>query len=129
MLLWDLFTLVYHFNSILFDKLIGQLKRFNAAEFYLTCWSFIADIIFIGAFSSNCLGRNLPEVRSAHEVLGIPTVSARFGTAPFFWNWGMSAMTNLLPPVRHSFRDGLLLFMSEFCLSRSSAWCSIMDHA
>ncbi|PON89122.1 Hopanoid-associated sugar epimerase [Trema orientale] len=40
---------------------------------------------------------NLPEVRSAHEVLGIPTVSARFGTAPFFWNWGMEAMTNLLP--------------------------------
>ncbi|XP_052311560.1 uncharacterized protein LOC7467386 isoform X3 [Populus trichocarpa] len=42
--------------------------------------------------------RNLPEVRSAHDVLGIPTVSARFGTAPFFWNWGMSAMTNLLSP-------------------------------
>uniref|UniRef100_A0A2P2LG92 Saccharopine dehydrogenase NADP binding domain-containing protein n=1 Tax=Rhizophora mucronata TaxID=61149 RepID=A0A2P2LG92_RHIMU len=41
---------------------------------------------------------NLPEVRSAHEVLGIPTVSARFGTAPFFWNWGMAAMTSLLPP-------------------------------
>ncbi|XAR60344.1 UDP-glucose 4-epimerase [Bertholletia excelsa] len=40
---------------------------------------------------------NLPEVRSAHEVLGIPTVSARFGTAPFFWNWGMEAMTALLP--------------------------------
>lgn len=41
---------------------------------------------------------NLPEVRSAHEILGVPTVSARFGTAPFFWNWGMEAMTNLLPP-------------------------------
>ncbi|KAL5566679.1 hypothetical protein UlMin_029843 [Ulmus minor] len=41
---------------------------------------------------------NLPEVRSAHEFLGIPTVSARFGTAPFFWNWGMEAMTSLLPP-------------------------------
>ncbi|KAM7502501.1 hypothetical protein LguiB_001405 [Lonicera macranthoides] len=40
---------------------------------------------------------NLPEVKSVHEVLGIPTVSARFGTSPFFWNWGMSAMTNLLP--------------------------------
>ncbi|XP_062172769.1 uncharacterized protein LOC133878256 isoform X1 [Alnus glutinosa] len=40
---------------------------------------------------------NLPEVRSAHEVLGVPTVSARFGTAPFFWNWGMAAMTTLLP--------------------------------
>ncbi|KAL2941974.1 Carboxynorspermidine synthase [Bienertia sinuspersici] len=40
---------------------------------------------------------NLPEVRSTHEVLGVPTVSARFGTAPFFWNWGMAIMTNLLP--------------------------------
>ncbi|XWS73595.1 hypothetical protein CRYUN_Cryun02cG0142400 [Craigia yunnanensis] len=40
---------------------------------------------------------NLPEVRSVHEVLEVPTVSARFGTAPFFWNWGMEAMTNLLP--------------------------------
>ncbi|GAB4856008.1 hypothetical protein Ancab_024647 [Ancistrocladus abbreviatus] len=42
--------------------------------------------------------RNLPEVSSAYEVLGVPTVSARFGTAPFFWNWGMVAMTFLLPP-------------------------------
>ncbi|XP_057539127.1 uncharacterized protein LOC130817438 [Amaranthus tricolor] len=41
---------------------------------------------------------NLPEVRSAHEVLGVPTVSARFGTAPFFWNWGMAIMTDLLSP-------------------------------
>ncbi|CAB4278353.1 unnamed protein product [Prunus armeniaca] len=40
---------------------------------------------------------NLPEVRSTHEVLGVPTVSARFGTSPFFWNWGMAAMTSLLP--------------------------------
>ncbi|KAK6937188.1 Saccharopine dehydrogenase, NADP binding domain [Dillenia turbinata] len=40
---------------------------------------------------------NLPEVRTTHEILGVPTVSARFGTAPFFWNWGMEAMTNLLP--------------------------------
>ncbi|KAM5584656.1 hypothetical protein ABKV19_004163 [Rosa sericea] len=38
---------------------------------------------------------NLPEVRSTHEVLGVPTVSARFGTAPFFWNWAMEAMTIL----------------------------------
>lgn len=45
------------------------------------------------------LCRNLPEVRTAHEVLGVPTVSARFGTAPFFWNWGMEAMASLLPPV------------------------------
>ncbi|KAL5719804.1 hypothetical protein ACHQM5_012542 [Ranunculus cassubicifolius] len=36
---------------------------------------------------------NLPEVRSIHKILEVPTVSARFGTAPFFWNWGMLAMT------------------------------------
>ncbi|XP_048499711.1 uncharacterized protein LOC104890046 isoform X5 [Beta vulgaris subsp. vulgaris] len=38
---------------------------------------------------------NLPEVRSAHEILRVPTVSARFGTAPFFWNWGMAIMAKL----------------------------------
>lgn len=46
---------------------------------------------------------NLPEVRTAHEILGVPSVSARFGTAPFFWNWGMLALTNLLP--MEYFRD------------------------
>lgn len=49
--------------------------------------------------------RNLPEVRSAHEILGVPTVSARFGTSPFFWNWGMEAMTKLLPSVCLSHLD------------------------
>ncbi|XP_024984781.1 uncharacterized protein LOC112520617 isoform X3 [Cynara cardunculus var. scolymus] len=41
---------------------------------------------------------NLPEVTSAHEILGVPTVSARFGTAPFFWNWAMDAMARFVPP-------------------------------
>ncbi|CAI5499892.1 unnamed protein product [Closterium sp. Naga37s-1] len=40
---------------------------------------------------------NLPEVVSAHEVLGVPTVSARFGTAPHMWNWGMQLLHALLP--------------------------------
>ncbi|XP_065862201.1 uncharacterized protein [Euphorbia lathyris] len=40
---------------------------------------------------------NLPEVQSVHEILGVPTVSARFGTSPFFWNWGMVAMTSIFP--------------------------------
>ncbi|KAL5204136.1 hypothetical protein ABZP36_009007 [Zizania latifolia] len=40
---------------------------------------------------------NLPEVKSAYRILGVPTVSARFGTAPFFWNWGMKAFANFLP--------------------------------
>lgn len=47
----------------------------------------------------NLAFRNLPEVRSAHEILGVPTVSARFGTAPFFWNWGMSAIAKFVPVV------------------------------
>jgi hypothetical protein len=41
----------------------------------------------------------LPEVKSAHKFLGVPTVSARFGTSPFFWNWGMEAFANFLPVV------------------------------
>ncbi|URD77328.1 Saccharopine dehydrogenase [Musa troglodytarum] len=41
--------------------------------------------------------RNLPEVRSTYEILGVPNVSARFGTAPFFWNWGMQAIANFVP--------------------------------
>ncbi|KAK4419613.1 hypothetical protein Salat_2374200 [Sesamum alatum] len=40
---------------------------------------------------------NLPEVESAHQVLGVPTVSGRFGTGPFFWNWTLSAITHLVP--------------------------------
>ncbi|XP_074568850.1 uncharacterized protein LOC141825364 [Curcuma longa] len=40
---------------------------------------------------------NLPEVRSAYDILGVPTVSARFGTSPFFWNWGMQAIANFVP--------------------------------
>nr|POE53882.1 hypothetical protein CFP56_27569 [Quercus suber] len=42
---------------------------------------------------------NLPKVRSACELLGVPTVSARFGTTLFFWNSAMEAMTSLLPVV------------------------------
>ncbi|KAL4859611.1 Saccharopine dehydrogenase-like oxidoreductase [Chlorella vulgaris] len=40
---------------------------------------------------------NLPEVSSGHQVLGVPSVSARFGTAPEPWNWGMVAMARLAP--------------------------------
>ncbi|KAI3450018.1 hypothetical protein Pfo_006683 [Paulownia fortunei] len=40
---------------------------------------------------------NLAEVESTHEVLRVPSVSARFGTAPFFWNWTISAIIRLLP--------------------------------
>ncbi|KAL4424432.1 hypothetical protein ABPG77_006370 [Micractinium sp. CCAP 211/92] len=40
---------------------------------------------------------NLPEVTSGHQVFGVPNVSARFGTAPDPWNWGMVAAARLLP--------------------------------
>ncbi len=30
---------------------------------------------------------NLPEVESTHVNLRVPSVSARFATAPVFWNW------------------------------------------
>ncbi|CAN6339559.1 unnamed protein product [Urochloa humidicola] len=50
-----------------------------------------------GVRKKNVYLLNLPEVKSAFKNLGVPTVSARFGTAPFFWNWGMQAFANFLP--------------------------------
>jgi hypothetical protein len=50
----------------------------------------------------------LPEVKSAFKILGVPTVSARFGTAPFFWNWGMQAFANFLPVVCSFLRYALM---------------------
>ncbi|KAG2559953.1 hypothetical protein PVAP13_8KG035600 [Panicum virgatum] len=50
-----------------------------------------------GVRKKNVYLLNLPEVRSAFKILGVPTVSARFGTSPFFWNWGMQAFANFLP--------------------------------
>ncbi|KAF3327159.1 Saccharopine dehydrogenase NADP binding domain-containing protein [Carex littledalei] len=46
---------------------------------------------------------NLPEVKSVHKILKVPSVSARFGTAPFFWNWGMLAFAKFIP--METFRD------------------------
>ena len=43
--------------------------------------------------------RNLPEMRSTHEVLGVPNVSARFGTYPQIWNIAMSLVASLVPKV------------------------------
>ncbi|CAL4995666.1 unnamed protein product [Urochloa decumbens] len=50
-----------------------------------------------GVRKKNVYLLNLPEVKSAFKILGVPTVSARFGTAPFFWNWGMQAFASFLP--------------------------------
>jgi hypothetical protein len=41
----------------------------------------------------------LPEVRSTHEVLGVPSVSARFGTYPQIWNIAMGTIATLVPKV------------------------------
>ncbi|KAL6605973.1 hypothetical protein ACP70R_041626 [Stipagrostis hirtigluma subsp. patula] len=50
-----------------------------------------------GVGKKNAYLLNLPEVKSAFKVLGVPTVSARFSADPFFWNWGMQAFTNIFP--------------------------------
>jgi len=31
------------------------------------------------------------------QVFGVPSVSARFGTSPEPWNWGMVALARLAP--------------------------------
>ncbi len=40
---------------------------------------------------------HLPEVSSTHAALGVPTVSARFGTSPGVWNFAMETMARLVP--------------------------------
>ncbi|CAI9768622.1 unnamed protein product [Fraxinus pennsylvanica] len=70
----------------------------KGAKIKLKPYSGMLNIDFgIGIGKKDVFLLNLPEVRSIHEVLEVPTVSARFGTSPFFWNWGMAAMTSLLP--------------------------------
>ncbi|KAK3139282.1 hypothetical protein QOZ80_5AG0380680 [Eleusine coracana subsp. coracana] len=67
-------------------------------EIKLKPYSGVLNIDFgKGVRKKNVYLLNLPEVKSAFKVLGVPTVSARFGTAPFFWNWGMQAFANFLP--------------------------------
>jgi hypothetical protein len=39
----------------------------------------------------------LPEVSSGHEIFGAPNISARFGTDPAPWNWGMVLVSRLVP--------------------------------
>ena len=40
---------------------------------------------------------SLPEVASGHQVFGVPSISARFGTDPDVWNWAMWLMARLVP--------------------------------
>ncbi|QDZ20201.1 saccharopine dehydrogenase-like protein [Chloropicon primus] len=53
---------------------------------------------------------NLPEVFTAHEVLGVPNVSAYFGTSPGVWNFMMGLMASFLPEsllTSRAFANGL----------------------
>ena len=40
----------------------------------------------------------LVQVASTHACMRVPSVSARFGTDPQFWNWAMVAVARLAPP-------------------------------
>lgn len=40
---------------------------------------------------------SLPEVESTHRILGVPSVSARFGTSPDIWNWAMWLVARIVP--------------------------------
>ena len=55
----------------------------------------------IGIGKRQCFLYNLPETESCFANLGVPSVSARFGTAPFFWNWAMWLTARLAPPGAH----------------------------
>ena len=50
-----------------------------------------------GVGRRGCYLYNLPETESCFANLGVPSVSARFGTAPFFWNWAMWLTARLAP--------------------------------
>jgi len=50
----------------------------------------------------------LPEVKSTHEVLKVPSVSARFGTYPQIWNIAMGMVASLVPKVILYFMEVLL---------------------
>lgn len=86
-----------------FIFLLFKLGNFSSDEPVGFCLNAQFGSITMRVDEQFLIFRNLPEVRSTHEVLGVPTVSARFGTSPFFWNWGMAIMTSLLPPVHYDF--------------------------
>jgi len=50
-----------------------------------------------GVGSRNVFLYNLPETYSTHKYLKVPSVSARFGTAPGIWNTAMGLVATLVP--------------------------------
>jgi len=49
----------------------------------------------------------LPEVETGRRTFKVPSISARFGTAPEYWNWGMVAAARLIPKSILSNRDAV----------------------
>ena len=58
---------------------------------------------------------NLPEVASTHANLRVPSVSARFATAPFFWNWYSPSWLVSGRPERPVFRIGTWYVAKLLC--------------
>eukprot|EP00873_Tetraselmis_striata_P024375 jgi/Tetstr1/444639/TSEL_032487.t1 len=52
---------------------------------------------------------NLPEIASTHKYLGVPSVSARFGTSEL-WNWAMVAVARLAPKSMLENREAVSKF-------------------
>ncbi|KAK9917892.1 hypothetical protein WJX75_009328 [Coccomyxa subellipsoidea] len=65
---------------------------------------------------------NLPEVASTHECMRVPTVSARFATAPIFWNWAMVAVARLAPKGFLEDRN-----KSKWLASLADPWVRLVD--
>ncbi|GMH35711.1 hypothetical protein BSKO_03579 [Bryopsis sp. KO-2023] len=70
-----------------------------------------------GVGRKNVFLLNLPEVSTAQQVLGIPNVSARFGTSPDVFNWLMWLMARVLPQSLlqdKSFAESMAKFSAPF---------------
>ncbi|CAL8463528.1 g3062 [Coccomyxa elongata] len=65
---------------------------------------------------------NLPEVQSTHECMRVPTVSARFATAPVFWNWAMVAVARLAPEGFLADRN-----KSKWLAKMADPWVRLVD--
>ena len=48
---------------------------------------------------------NLPEVLSGHQVMRVPSISARFGTDPELWNIAMWLSARLLPKSASTYKN------------------------
>lgn len=65
---------------------------------------------------------NLPEVASANQYMKVPSVSARFGTAPEIWNWAMWLTARLSPQGFLQDRN-----KSKWLASLADPWVRLVD--